>query len=625
MTFRTPATWLMLACTLAVPAAASSGSAKTTYEHVLEREQSLRSAEQPPTAAEIRSVVNAYIALVRRYPASAYSDNALWQAGNLAALAFERFGESSDREAARRYFMRLRQSYPSSSLRSGAVQALRAMDEADATASAPAPAPVAVAPPDQIDSKPIGTTASDVPAVLIRDIRRTAIADGMRVTIEMDSETSFRAERLDNPRRVFFDLRGTRPVPSLLDATLRYSDEIVREIRLGRHPKSTTRIVFDMEGVDSYSVFTLYSPYRLVIDFKPHSSAEHPNTKAQSVASSRSSVTNRDSSRLTQPELKPPVDADKRAVKELSKATATVVIPPPLPVIPSLSPTPLTPAAAAKLKTEPLPVAPAKPAAAKAPATVSSPVPAANLDGKFSLARQLGLGVARVVIDAGHGGHDPGAQANGVNESELTLDVATRLSKLLQKQPGVEVVMTRDTDVFIPLEERTAIANREGADLFLSIHANASRNPHARGVETYFLNFASNPDAEAVAARENSASGRAMHSLPDIVKAIALNNKLDESRDFADIVQRSMVKRLATRNKQLRDLGVKQAPFVVLIGASMPSVLAEISFVTHRQEGQLLKSTAYRQQIAEALFDAVVKYQESLKRPKVGVVGMGAR
>jgi len=116
-----------------------------------------------------------------------------------------------------------------------------------------------------------------------------------------------------------------------------------------------------------------------------------------------------------------------------------------------------------------------------------------------------------------------------------------------------------------------------------------------------------------------------MHSLPDIVKAIALNNKLDESRDFADIVQRSMVKRLSTRNKQLRDLGVKQAPFVVLIGASMPSVLAEISFVTHRQEGQLLKSTAYRQQIAEALFDAVVKYQESLKRPRAGVVGMGAR
>jgi N-acetylmuramoyl-L-alanine amidase len=177
--------------------------------------------------------------------------------------------------------------------------------------------------------------------------------------------------------------------------------------------------------------------------------------------------------------------------------------------------------------------------------------------------------------------------------------------------------MTRDTDVFIPLQERTAIANREAADLFLSIHANASPNSKARGIESYFLNFATNPEAEAVAARENSGSGQTMHSLPDIVKAIALNNKINESRDFADIVQKSMVTRLKTRNKQLRDLGVKQAPFVVLIGASMPSVLAEISFVTNKQEGTLLKAGAYRQQIAQALFDAVVNYQQGLKRMRV--------
>ena len=176
-----------------------------------------------------------------------------------------------------------------------------------------------------------------------------------------------------------------------------------------------------------------------------------------------------------------------------------------------------------------------------APTRLPPASPSANSNGQFSLARQLGLGVSRIVIDAGHGGHDPGAHGNGINESELVLDVALRLRKLLEKQPGIEVVMTRDTDVFIPLEERTAIANREGADLFLSIHANASRNAKARGVETYFLNFASNPEAEAVAARENSASGQTMHSLPEIVRAIALNNKIDESRDFAEMVQKAMV------------------------------------------------------------------------------------
>jgi N-acetylmuramoyl-L-alanine amidase len=240
--------------------------------------------------------------------------------------------------------------------------------------------------------------------------------------------------------------------------------------------------------------------------------------------------------------------------------------------------------------------------------------PATNSNGKFSLSRQLGLSVSRVVIDAGHGGHDPGAHGNGIDESELTLDVALRVQKLLEKQPGIEVVMTRDTDVFIALEERTAIANREGADLFLSIHANASRNVQARGIETYFLNFAMNPEAEAVAARENATSGRAMHSLPDIVRAIALNNKINESRELAETVQRSMAKKLAARNRTLRDLGVKQAPFVVLIGAVMPSVLAEISFVTNKQDGTLLKTPAYRQQIAQALFDGIVNYQQSLKR-----------
>jgi N-acetylmuramoyl-L-alanine amidase len=239
--------------------------------------------------------------------------------------------------------------------------------------------------------------------------------------------------------------------------------------------------------------------------------------------------------------------------------------------------------------------------------------PRVNSSGSYSLARQLGLGVARIVIDPGHGGHDPGALGKRINEADLVLDIALRLEKLLARQPGVEVVLTRRTDVYVPLEERTAIANREGADLFLSIHANASRNRQARGVETYFLNFSSTPDAEAVAARENATSSKSMHHLPDILKAIALNNKLDESRDLAHVVQASLVRGLKPHNTTLRDLGVKQAPFVVLIGAGMPSVLAEVAFITHQQESSLLRSTSYRQQIAEALGDAVMRYQQTLK------------
>ncbi len=158
------------------------------------------------------------------------------------------------------------------------------------------------------------------------------------------------------------------------------------------------------------------------------------------------------------------------------------------------------------------------------------------------------------------------------------------------------------------------MANREEADLFLSIHANASSLARAAGVETYFLNFASNGSAAAVAARENAASGKPMSALPDVVRAIAMNGKLDESREFATHVQRALVQKLKPAHQGLRDLGVKQAPFVVLIGAAMPSVLAEVSFMTNQQEARLLKAQNYRQRIADALFTAVLRYQSSLTR-----------
>jgi N-acetylmuramoyl-L-alanine amidase len=248
------------------------------------------------------------------------------------------------------------------------------------------------------------------------------------------------------------------------------------------------------------------------------------------------------------------------------------------------------------------------------PATTPPVPPAANSTGSFSLSRQLGLGIARIVIDPGHGGHDPGAQAKGLSEAEVTLDIALRLEKLFAKQSGVEVILTRRTDTFVQLHERTEIANRAGADLFLSIHANANEDASLRGVETYFLNLSSNPDAARIVARENASSSRTMHDFEDIVKAIALNDKIDESRDFATLVQSSLYEKLRAANRQTRNLGVKQAPFMVLIGATMPSILAEISFMTNRQDAALLKTEKYRQQIAEALYQGVMRYQQALKK-----------
>jgi N-acetylmuramoyl-L-alanine amidase len=194
------------------------------------------------------------------------------------------------------------------------------------------------------------------------------------------------------------------------------------------------------------------------------------------------------------------------------------------------------------------------------------------------------------------------------------LDVALRLAKMVEKELRAEVLLTRSTDVFIPLEERTAIANSKDADLFLSIHANASRNPKARGIETYFLSFAKNPHAEEVAARENAISAATMKDLQGLVKAITLNSKIEESRDFAASVQEAMVENIRGRYP-VANRGVHTAPFYVLIGANMPSVLAEIAFVSNPEDEKHLKTPAYRDTIARSLLQGVRAYLDSLARP----------
>ena len=241
-------------------------------------------------------------------------------------------------------------------------------------------------------------------------------------------------------------------------------------------------------------------------------------------------------------------------------------------------------------------------------------------DGQRSLIRALGLKIGRIVVDAGHGGHDTGTVgANGLQEKDLVLDVALRLGKLLQKKMGAEVVYTRSDDTFVPLETRTAIANQEQADLFISVHANSSHDPTARGVETYYLNFTSSADALEVAARENAVSEKSIHELQDLVKKIALKEKIEESREFASDVQSALSTGLSTKNSKMRNRGVKKAPFIVLIGANMPSILAEISFVSNPTDEHKLQTPEYRQKIAESLYHGVAKYVSGLSGVKLAL------
>jgi N-acetylmuramoyl-L-alanine amidase len=522
--------------------------AETLYTGMKEQEAELRREldlapqlrAQPPGEAStallrrVRGMVSSYEEIVKRYPRSGYSDNALWQAAVLSADAFWQFGDTRDRAAALRLFDRLKAEFPRSSLVVQVAGHTTRLNRAAAVAG------------------------NDSQATL-KTIRREILPDAVRVTLELEREAVFYEERLENPVRVFVDLQNTRTVDALKDATITFDDDVVRQARIGRQTDNRTRVVFDLQGAGRYSVYSLYNPNRVVIDFE-------------------------------------------RAVAQETKAAPPVPAP--------RAPARVAPAAAA-------PITVAAPASAPGSGAAPPATAAANARGGYSLSRQLGLGISRVVIDPGHGGHDPGAQVRGLNEAELVLDIALRLELLLAKEPGVEVVLTRRTNAYVALEERTAIANRSAADLFLSIHANASGNAAARGFETYFLNFAPNSEAEALAARENAGSARRMGNLPDIVKAIALNNKIDESRDFAGMVQSSMHDLLRKSDRNARNLGVKQAPFVVLIGATMPSVLAEVSFLTNRDEATLLRSQAYRQQIAEALFAGIMKYGNSLKKPAV--------
>ena len=238
--------------------------------------------------------------------------------------------------------------------------------------------------------------------------------------------------------------------------------------------------------------------------------------------------------------------------------------------------------------------------------------------GDRSLIRALGLKIGKIVIDAGHGGHDTGTIGpNGLLEKDVVLDVAKRLGRLLETRLGAEVIYTRQDDTFIPLETRTAIANRERADLFISIHANSSRDSDARGVETYYLNFTSSPEALEVAARENAVSEKSIHELQDLVKKIALKEKIEESREFAGDVQESLYGGLALNNAGIRNRGTKKAPFIVLIGANMPSILAEISFVSNPTDERKLETSEHRQRIAESLYRGVSKYVSGLSGVKV--------
>jgi len=245
--------------------------------------------------------------------------------------------------------------------------------------------------------------------------------------------------------------------------------------------------------------------------------------------------------------------------------------------------------------------------------TEKAPQPAQPAKSGYSMARQLGLGVKTIVIDPGHGGSDPGClDSFGQQEKDTALDISLRLKELLRTNSSLGVILIRETDIHVPLENRTVIANQNKADLFISVHVNAFRKKERRGVETFYLNFSPDPSVNELAARENATTTKTIGEMEKIIKKILQNSKIIESKELAQKIQDNLVKCLSRNYKDIKDLGTKGGPFWVLIGSEMPSVLVEVSHLSNPQEAQRLKNAAYRQQIAQGIYEGIMSYMQSL-------------
>jgi N-acetylmuramoyl-L-alanine amidase len=519
-------------------------------------------------------------------------------------------------------------------------------DAADADAAIPSPLDgnAVPAPPHKPAHRAATAKAAKGPLAQVKGIRHWSTPTYTRVAIDLGDDVTFEAARVPNPDRIYFDLHGTRLAQELVGKSFAVTDDgFLKRIRAAQFSDNMTRVVLDVNDVTEYSAFLLPNPYRLIIDIHGGSRTTAPvpmpapqqpagaRAPEERVASSSLPSTPLTSGRpaLTVPNTVAVRSTNSAEVASLSQQPGKVEAttrptslpisavvaerPRPTPAIDS-PPTSAAPANARKSKTRP-----ADSIASNDALPARAAVPTA--DGGTSLVRALGLKIGRIVIDAGHGGHDSGTiGAGGIEEKDVVLDVALRLGTLLHDRLGAEIVYTRSDDTFVPLETRTAIANKAQADLFISIHANSSADSSARGVETYYLNFTTSPDALQTAARENAVSNQSIHQLSDLVKKITLRDKIDESREFASDVEDGLYSGLQKGNAGLKNRGVKKAPFVVLIGANMPSILAEISFVTNPRDASQLERPEYRQRVAESLYKGVARYEAGLSgtKPQTG-------
>ena len=527
-----------------------------------------------------QSAIGAYNFLLKQYPGSRYCSEAL-----LATAKIER-DDLNQPDAAEASFKELIRRFPRSE------QAPEARQAAGEIVGERAKTIDVVSDIKGQAVQPRVAAGGRAPSVT--DIRSWNAEDSTRVVVTLEDTIAYNAAHIPSPDRIYFDLYKAHLSGKLARKSLQLDNGLLKSVRLAQNKPDTVRLVLDVSGAKNYSAFLLSNPYRLVIDVRSQAAA----TVNASLGSAM------------------PVNAAGKMMTANSEDASSIQPSETISVSAGASPI-LPPQPAMRAATNPIFAQPifTQPSAAKstlALAPLTEPKP--TRDGERSLTRVLGLKISRIVIDPGHGGFDTGTIGpHGLMEKDLCLDVALRLGRLIQqKLPGAQVIYTRHDDTFIPLQQRTAIANEAKADLFISIHANSSPNPDTRGVETYYLNFDTSPASMEVASRENARSDESIHDLEGLLQKIARNDKIEESKELAGDIQDSLSQRLQYVSQSERNRGVKKAPFVVLIGAEMPSVLAEISFVSNPSDEHLLRNQNQRQRIADGLYRGVTEYLGSL-------------
>jgi N-acetylmuramoyl-L-alanine amidase len=554
-----------------------------------------------------QTAAETYAYLIHDYPSSKHVQDAMLRLGNLQK------DQLGDLEAANKTFQEFSRKYPRSTHKREVQEALAELSlrksaetgEVSAKNSA-APAKETAVKVEASSGDPHKTLSGGEPArsvavPRVQKIRTNVTADSTEVIIDLEDSVQYASGRIANPDRIYFDLHAARLSPAIANANIHVSGNLLTRVRVAQNHSGVVRVVLDVTSVQDYAVSLTKRPTRLVIEL--YSSANRGKINTTETARNGRSKTS---------------DVTTQAAEDIAPETVAIGQPATKPLANDTIDLKDTPPAAPTTKALPEHTKSSltRPAASKGKPELVQPVaaPMPTRDGQSTLTRALGLKISRIVIDAGHGGHDTGTIGpTGLMEKDLCLDVALRLGKIIeQKLPGADVVYTRSDDTFIPLEERTNIANDAKADLFISIHANSSPDHGARGVETYYLNLKGSPEAMEVAARENAVSQDGIHDLEDLVKKIARTEKIDESKEFAEDVQDSLSKRIQKTAKPVRNRGVRKAPFVVLIGADMPSILTEISFLSNPSDEQLLKKPDHRQHIAEGVYQGVAAYLQSL-------------